>query len=123
MAWRFVQQPNGLFARFSEIVDNFVAANLTKEQAIRSCIIENNMSQWDAEAKVERAIQAGIERWHEAINTIVAVHSRKEADQVVLEMLKDTEVYTTAKEQCKQRGIPEKYAIRLVHLFMSQEVK
>jgi hypothetical protein len=34
MAWRIVKQPNGLLARFSDVVDNFTAVDMTKQEAI-----------------------------------------------------------------------------------------
>jgi hypothetical protein len=36
MAWRIVKQPNGLYARFSDIVDNFTHYNMDRNEAIET---------------------------------------------------------------------------------------
>jgi len=37
MAWRIVKQPNGLLAKFSDIVDTFTNLNMTEEEALACC--------------------------------------------------------------------------------------
>ena len=62
MPKRIVRQPNGLFAEFSTIVDNFTVVNLTEREAAAHCLQAANwswfgttMSRKEAVAKVERA--------------------------------------------------------------------
>lgn len=86
MAWRFVQQPNGLLARFSDVVDDFTDYNLTHLDAARLCVRQHNMSVEDADRKVERGWQAGMTRWPNEIETIRAVHGDAVA-QKRIEML------------------------------------
>jgi len=38
MAWRILQQPNGLLARFSDIVDGFTHYNMHEQEAVNFCI-------------------------------------------------------------------------------------
>lgn len=71
MAWRMIKQPNGLLARFSEVVDNFTHVNLSVAEAIELC--EEDMSADDAAQKVQRGIDSD-NRWTEAIGIIRRVH-------------------------------------------------
>lgn len=93
MAWRFVKQPNGLLARFSDIVDDFTHIGLTLEDAIELCIDEHGMTAEQAEQKVWAGLEDhrpwtkgvvgnGRERWLAALSSIRAVHG----DDKVLEV-------------------------------------
>lgn len=86
MAWRFVVQPNGLLARFSDVVDDFTDYDMTHMDAVRLCIREHGMSSVDAYEKVGRGITAGMSRWPNEIKTIRAVHGDAVA-QKRIEML------------------------------------
>jgi len=77
VAWRIVQQPNGLFARFSEVVDDFTHYDMTKEAAIECC--REYLGRSDAEEKVQRGIDAGIVRFDEAISIVRMVHGGETA--------------------------------------------
>lgn len=68
MGWRFVRQPNGLLARFSEIVDDFTHYDLTPAEALE--VARDKMSD-GAEAKVGRADEHS---FAECIETITHVH-------------------------------------------------
>jgi hypothetical protein len=37
MAWRIVKQPDGLYSRFSEVVDDFTHRDMTKLEAYELC--------------------------------------------------------------------------------------
>lgn len=86
MAWRFVKQPNGLLARFSEIVDDFTHYDLTPVEAEQLCITELQMLQDDAKNKVDLGLKDditwpvdqrcndGLDRWRDALRVILAVH-------------------------------------------------
>lgn len=98
MGWRFVKQPNGLLARFSDIVDNFTHVGLTVEEALHVCIEEHGMTAEQAEQKVRGGVEDwrprqnsvpgnGQERWAEAINTIRAVHGDEGVKEVEREVL------------------------------------
>lgn len=86
MAWRFVQQPNGLLARFSDVVDDFTDYNLTYRDAVRLCMVEHGMSKADAHLKAERGCAAGMTRWPSEIQTIRVVHGDAVADERVKEL-------------------------------------
>ena len=85
MAWRFVKQPNGLLARFSEIVDDFTHYDLKPVEAEQLCI-ELQMLQDDAKNKVDLGLKDditwpvdqrrndGLDRWRDALRVILAVH-------------------------------------------------
>lgn len=69
MAWRIVKQPNGLFARWTDICDAFTHANMTEQQ-----VIEFGMEGWftQGESMSEQEIRGKLERaiadhkWHVA---------------------------------------------------------
>lgn len=85
MAWRMVKQPNGLLARFSDIVDDFTHLNMTENEAIQVCMTEHGMSEEAAKAKVRGGVEdwrpwtqgtpgTGHDRWDDAIETIKDIH-------------------------------------------------
>jgi hypothetical protein len=86
MAWRIVKQPNGLFARFSDVVDNFTHMQMTQEQALGVC--REHMSESEAQNKVQAGVEdhipwtvgvkgKGTSRWEDALDSIKAVHGKK----------------------------------------------
>ena len=79
MAWRVVKQPNGLYAIFSEVVDDFTVYDMTREQAVQECYqkMVRGMDV-EAEAKVARA-EAAPQRFEQEIATVRAIHGEKEA--------------------------------------------
>ena len=72
MAWRFVKQPNGRYARFSEIVDNFTHSEMTRQEAAELC-----SSPEIADTKL-RAADEHPERYQEALSIIESVHGNRE---------------------------------------------
>lgn len=86
MAWRFVQQPDGLYARFSEVVDNFTDYDMTVEDAEMLCQVEYGMSASEAREKVRRAVEMGAPRWREALGIIHRVHGEAELVNTLREM-------------------------------------
>jgi hypothetical protein len=90
MAWRIVKQPNGLFARWSDIVDNFTDANASEEQALELC--SEKMGKEEARTKVQCAIDdlnearqkgSGLDRWNDCLNTIKIIHGEQELKDVL----------------------------------------
>lgn len=92
MAWRIVKQPNGLYARFSDIVDNFTAMNMTESEAYELC--RDYLGVEDAKLKVKAGKEdwkpwsnnvpgSGLERWQESIGTVAVVHGKKAAQQAL----------------------------------------
>jgi len=90
MAWRMILQPNGLLARFSDVVDNFTHVNLTKEEAFEVCFEE--LGRRDAEKKVEAGLKDykpwtlntlgnGSERWEHSLKKIEMIHGGEEVEQ------------------------------------------
>ncbi len=94
-----VLQPNGLFARFSSVVDTFTHVNMTRSEAFRvfvgrlcarngipNCVGEvQNVDADDAQAIVQRAIEAAIaepERWRDGLDTVRMVHGKKRARRI-----------------------------------------
>lgn len=71
MAWRIVKQPDGLYARFSDVVEDFTHTDMTREEAITLCT--SHMSETMAKAKVDRA-DLHPERWEECERTIQSRH-------------------------------------------------
>jgi hypothetical protein len=75
MAWRILLQPNGKYARFSEVVDDIVEYDMSMEQALECCVSQR-LGQRDAANKVQRALFAGNARFLEALGIIARVHGR-----------------------------------------------
>ena len=86
MAWRIVQQPNGLFARFSEIVDDFTDWQMSQDEAIALCTQVHGLSREDAVLKVTRGIDAGQQRFDEAVDIITVMHGQDHALQKAQQM-------------------------------------
>ncbi len=101
MAWRFVRQPNGKLARFSDVVDNFTHYNLTKQEAILVAQ-EGRFPCTEAEALIK--VQAGIhdikpwtttvrgfglERWNDCLKTIEMSHGKEKLTEVLKEIDSD----------------------------------
>jgi hypothetical protein len=87
MAWRIVKQPNGLLARFSDIVDDFTHYNLTVKQAVKVCQ-DQSMGEAEAKQKVQNGVldlkpwgtkpsEDGLSRWRDCLDTIKSVHGTK----------------------------------------------
>jgi hypothetical protein len=89
-----VKQPDGRYAIFSTIVDNFIAANLTREEAVEHWA--RQFGRESAEAKVARAEseedvwtkQPGgtLHRWRDCLRTIESVHGENGLREVLEEM-------------------------------------
>ena len=86
MPRRVVRQPNGLFAMFSTIVDDFVIYGMSEEQAYQEC--HRDMGVLEARAKVLRGMNDedeggrkgdGLSRWRDCLDTIRIVHGGKAA--------------------------------------------
>ncbi|MFA5130618.1 MAG: hypothetical protein WC477_06960 [Patescibacteria group bacterium] len=84
MAWQIVKQPNGLLARWSDIVDTLTHTNGDFENMVALCMERYDMSRADATDKVNRAIQNPA-RWEECIRTITTHHGKPMADAFVEE--------------------------------------
>ena len=86
MAWRIVKQPNGLYARFSDVVDNFTDFGMTRDEAIECCIdCPGGMGRDEAEQKVARAEESTASgRWDEAFRIIKEIHGQEKLDEFLL---------------------------------------
>jgi hypothetical protein len=97
VGWMIVKQPNGLFARFSDIVDDFTHGDMTEAEAVELC--RDSMGREEARKKVQRAIDdedrwrpgvkhgdpKGLGRWKDAIKTVRAIHGAKRAREAAAE--------------------------------------
>ena len=89
MAWRFMRQPDGLLALWSDIVDGFTYVNLTPEEAIEVAM-EKDLGRQSAKEKVERGMTRAVSDhggWEASLRTIKLVHG-EEAVQKLLEEMK-----------------------------------
>lgn len=88
MGWRLVRQPNGLLARFSEVVDDFTAYDMTYAEAVEECKQHPGIGQREAEGKIYRAFtdkpvrvhSKHTNRFSEALAFIRAIHGDERAD-------------------------------------------
>lgn len=67
MGWRMVKQPNGLYARWTSVVDGFTHMNLTRADALAEC--RERIGALEAEEKVSNA-DAEPGRWEECLETL-----------------------------------------------------
>lgn len=90
MGWHIVKQPNGLLARFSEVVDDFTDCDMTPEEAVDLCRVY--MGRTKAEAKVlsgindepapwDKPSQDGLSRFRYAIEVIREIHGEEVAQE------------------------------------------
>lgn len=79
MAWRIVVQPNGLYARFSDIVDDFTHSNMTRDEAVELC--REALGGLDAEKKVASGESAGSVRYMDEIKTVRLIHGDSLAEE------------------------------------------
>ncbi|MCU0493062.1 MAG: hypothetical protein MUD01_15850 [Chloroflexaceae bacterium] len=81
--WRFVQQTDGLFARFSEVVDMVEDYSLSPDEAIELAIIEDGLTPQQAYNRLNNAVEAGRDRLSWALSRIERKHgilARHEAE-------------------------------------------
>ena len=83
MAWRIVVQPNGKYAKFSDVVDNFTDYDMTKDEAFELCRDAAGVD--TARYKIEQA-EKNPGRFDSAIDTIMNVHGHEEAALVRREL-------------------------------------
>jgi hypothetical protein len=91
MAWRIVKQPNGLYARFSTVVDNFTDFGMTREEALECSVkwlTEAARIEHEAAQKVERA-DLSPERWEAELKTIREAHGQKTLDEFLAAVAED----------------------------------
>ncbi len=87
MAWRMVKQPNGKYARWSDIVDSFTHLNLAQHQALDLCIAEAGMAQGTEKMKraerdlMETHTGTGLERWAECLKCMRDLGKWAQADE------------------------------------------
>lgn len=86
MGVRFVKQPDGKLAIFSEVVDDFTYYDLTVEGAVGVCLKEfRDRSEEEAMRRINRALEEqpehrgyahpnGLGRWEEALEAITLQH-------------------------------------------------
>ena len=55
MGQRLVVTPNGKYAAFSDIVDHFIAYDMTKDEALKFCVDEWGLGPNGSESKVTSA--------------------------------------------------------------------
>ena len=88
-----VQQPNGLFARFSSIVDNFTHFNCTDKEMLE-ILKGDGMSDGEAWAKIVRAklncehqshsvASEPLARWVGCLQDIRTIHGEKAAQEII----------------------------------------
>lgn len=83
MAWRIVIQPNGKYARFSDVVDNFTDYDMTRDEAFELCRDAAGID--TANYKLTQAEKhAG--RFDREIGTIREIHGDAEAENVRKEL-------------------------------------
>lgn len=78
MANRAIKQPNGMYARFSEVVDDFTIMNLYREELL--VLYAQECGEEIAQGKLDRA-DAASDRFEEAVGIIEAIHGKNVADE------------------------------------------
>lgn len=118
MGWRIVKQPNGLLARFSEVVDDFTHYDMTEDEAIECC--REWLGRDEAEEKVAKGLRDepcppfviasgkddGLDRYRDAVATIRLVHGDEQADEAE-RLLSAARIDPDADGRGKPKGISE----------------
>lgn len=92
MGWRIVRQPNGLLARFSDIVDDFTHTDMTADEAMTICREQLGID--EAAHKVDAGVRdfvpwttdvpgSGHDRWDDCIESIRLIHGDEEAKNTI----------------------------------------
>lgn len=81
MGWHMTLQPNGRYARWSTVVDNFTDMNLTYAEGLKVCR-ECRAGVREAEEMMLRASDRP-EQWKEDIETLELLHGRRKAKAVL----------------------------------------
>ena len=86
MGQRIVKTPNGKYAAFSDIVDHFIAYDMTREEAVQFAVDEWDCGPKSSEEKVLRADgdvtwDGETGRYEEAMDTILHIHGKDEVDK------------------------------------------
>ena len=102
MGWRIIKQPDGLFARFSEIVDDFINYDMTEDDVIELCKMSYNMDNIGSQGKLQRAID-NPQRWDEALKIIEAIHGIDAANERRQMIMQETEALLMIKETLDNR--------------------
>jgi hypothetical protein len=105
-----VMQPDGRFARFSTVVDNFTHADMTRDQALELCV--GQLGRFAAEEKVSNAERdvppcSGhrpnwsdkTTRWRESLRTVALIHGRR--------VLRETLAEFSLSEEQEKRWLEE----------------
>lgn len=82
MTWRFIEQPNGKLARFSERVNGITEYDMSDEEALRTAMQDYHLSRECAQKNVQWA-RVGRKRWEEAIAIIRRVHGDAEVEECI----------------------------------------
>ncbi len=88
MAWRIIQQPNGRYARFSEVVYDFTDYGLTRREALELCKRYGRNPQ-AAEAEVRRA-EKEQDRFTGAMDAVLRQHGMRIAKKRLQAMTQKT---------------------------------
>jgi hypothetical protein len=67
-----------MYARFTDVVDNFTDVGMTRDQAASMCVVQLGMTVADAVKKVNAA-DADLARFRECLDTIELIHGRHES--------------------------------------------
>jgi hypothetical protein len=92
MGWRIVKQPNGLLARFSDVVDHFTHLDFREDEAVELCM-GYGCSMHEAQAKVDAGVRDfkpwtttpgnGLERWDHCLEAVGRVHGQDEVSSLL----------------------------------------
>jgi hypothetical protein len=82
MAWWIVRQPNGRYARYSDVAGAFTHHSMTAEQAVEYCC--GHMTRADARSAVARSDEPT--RWDGCLKVIRKVYGRTRLTSILGEM-------------------------------------
>lgn len=81
MAWRLVVQPNGLLAKFSDVVDDFTAYDMTEEEATDLIVEEAKKEALKLAAYKINSAKENPLRFEEDLDMVLAIHGKRVADK------------------------------------------
>lgn len=102
MAWRIVKQPNDMFARFSDIVDDFTNHNMTEDEAFELC---RGAAGSDVAMQKIEAAKRSPDRFEDSLKTVAVVHGEKTADERRAELSNRPATCPQICEKCGGAGV------------------
>lgn len=87
MPSRLVKQPNGLYARFSTVVDDFTDYGMTREEVAKMFLDDYRKQAEDHTTEALLYADSHADDWEDALYTIQEMHGKRTANRRIKRIL------------------------------------